>query len=340
MVIGVCVPTAREKSIVSFLEAWRPHFDRDDVLLFVHEDRPSKSFKPDFPRLRHTAHDDIDRELGTAGWIIPRRSGACRSFPMYLAWKEGCDYIITLDDDCYPEPAEGAAFIDRHLESFQRDRWFRTIAGDEPRGVPYGRLGLLRVALNHGLWSDVPDLDAPTSLMRLREARTPLLPRGHDVVPPGMAFPLCAMNVCYRRDVIPIAYNLLMGLESDGLDRFDDIWSGLIIKRVVDSMGWYVTTGEPFVGHRRQSDPFVNLRREALGIQIHERLWDYILDTPLEAGLGVTGAFLRIAERLRRFPDVSSDVPCPAGYFPRVADAMEVWSKLFERGGEERSDAR
>ena len=340
MLIGVCVPTAREKSIAAFLEAWRPYFDRDDVLLFVHEDRPSKSFRPDVPRLRHTSHSDIDRELGPAGWIIPRGSGACRSFPMYLAWKEGCDYIITLDDDCHPEPGDGEAFIGRHLESFQRDRWFRTIAGDDPRGVPYQRLGVLPVALNHGLWSDVADLDAPTSLVRLREPRTPLLPRAHEVVPPGMAFPLSAMNVCYRRDVIPIAYNLLMGPEWDGLDRFDDIWSGLILKRVIDHVGWYVTTGEPFVRHRRQSDPFMNLRREALGIQIHERLWDYVLDTPLEAGLGMTGAFRAIAERLRRFPDVASDVPSPPGYFPRVADAMEVWSELFERGGESRSGAR
>ena len=325
--------------MVAFLEAWRAHFDREDVRLFVHEDRPSKSFRLDGRRLRHTAQEDIDGELGEAGWIIPRGSGACRSFPMYLAWKEGCDYVITLDDDCYPE-ADGDGFIDRHLESFRRDRWFRTIAGDAPRGVPYERLGVLPVALNHGLWSDVPDLDGPTSLVRLREPRASLLPRAHEVVPPGMAFPLCAMNVCYRRDVIPIAYNLLMGLESNGLDRFDDIWSGLILKRVIDYMGWYVTSGEPVVRHQRQSDPFLNLRREALGIQIHERLWDYILDTPLEPNLGTTGAFRRIAERLRRFPETSSDVPCPPGYFPRVADAMELWSELFERGDEPRSDAR
>ena len=335
MLIGVCVPTAREKSIASFLEAWRPHFDRDDVLLFVHEDRPAKSFTSDAPRLRHTAHDDIESELGEVAWIIPRGSAACRSFPMYLAWKEGCDYVITLDDDCHPEPGEGDKFIARHLESFERDRWFRTIAGDEPRGVPYQRLGVLPVALNHGLWSGIPDLDAPTSLVRLREPRASLLPRAHEVVPPGMAFPLSAMNVCYRRDVIPAAYNLLVGPEADGLDRFHDIWSGLILKRVIDHMGWYVTSGEPFVRHQRQSDPFMNLRREAAGIQIHEQLWEYVLDTPLESGLDLTGAFLTIAERLRR-----SDIPCPPGYFARVADAMEVWSQLFERSGESRSGAR
>src|ERR1043166_4626068 len=111
MLIGVCGPAAREESIASFLDAWRPHFDREDVQLFVHEDRPSKSFEVELPRFRHTAQDDIDRELGEAAWIIPRGSAACRSFPMYLAWKEGCDYVITLDDDCHPESGEGHTFI-------------------------------------------------------------------------------------------------------------------------------------------------------------------------------------------------------------------------------------
>ncbi len=245
---------------------------------------------------------------------------------MYLAWREGCDFIITLDDDCYPEADD---FIERHLESFRRDRWFRTIAGDSPRGLPYERLGQLPVALNHGLWSESPDLDGPTSLMRIREPRSPILPRAHEVVPPGMALPLCAMNVCYRRDVIPAAYNLLMGFETEGFDRFDDIWSGLILKRVLDYMGWYATSGEPFVRHVRRSNPFVNLRREALGIQIHERLWDFILDAQLPHGLDVRGAFLAIAERLRLFPSQHPDVPSPTGYFARVADAMGLWSALF-----------
>jgi hypothetical protein len=333
--IAVCVPTVRGEAISDFVSAWSRLWDSDDrgpVQLFVHEDRPQKTVGSDVlpPQCRHTSQEDIDRVLGASAWIIPRASGACRSFPMYLAWRAGCEYIITLDDDCYPDSDGDGHFIDRHLEAFARDRWFRTILGDEARGIPYERLGRLAVRLNHGLWSEVPDLDGPTALVRMREPKTTTLPRGHDVVPPGMAFPLCAMNVCYHRSIVPAAYNLLMGLETVGLDRFDDIWSGLILKRVLDYMGWYATTGEPFVRHIKRSNPFTNLRREALGIEIHEHLWEHLLDAPLPPGLGVIGAFKALANRLAGFPERHPTVPCPVGYFPRLGDAMAAWIALFD----------
>jgi hypothetical protein len=148
-----------------------------------------------------------------------------------------------------------------------------------------------------------------------------------------MAFPLCAMNVCYHRDVIPAAYNLLMGLDATGVDRFDDIWSGLMLKRVLDYVGWYATTGEPFVRHIKRSDCFSNLRKEALGIHIHEHLWDYVLDAPLEPGLSVGSAFVALANHLRAFPGQCPDVPCPDGYFARLADAMVTWTELFAADG-------
>jgi hypothetical protein len=334
--VGVCVPTARAESIRSFLAAWAPFWvGRDDspihVELFIHEDRPERTV--DLARtglsIVHTSHQDICAQLGPREWTIPRGSGACRSFPMYMAWLAGCEYIVTLDDDCHPDGGDGGAFIASHLAAFRRDRWFRTIAGDQPRGIPYERIGRLRVGLNHGLWSNIPDLDGPTALVRKREPREVTLRTGHEVVPPGMAFPLCAMNVCYHRSIMPAAYNLLMGLESTGLDRFDDIWSGLLLKRVLDYMGWYATTGEPFVRHVKRSDCFANLRKEALGIQIHEQLWDYILDAPLQPGLDVGGAFSALANHLRAFPSAYPDVPCPTGYFSRVADAMVTWTELF-----------
>src|SRR2546427_6535186 len=335
--IGVCVPTTGEGVIEDFLNAWSPYWGSEDecaflVHLFVHEDSPRKTFNLETRRhlrLTHSTHENIVRELGSAEWIIPRGTGACRSFPIYLAWKAGCEYIVTLDHDCFTQPGEGDRFLQQHVESFKRDRWFRTIDGDEPRGIPYERLGQLPIRVNHGLWSEVPDLDGPTSLVRTRETRPVVLRPGHEVIPPGMAFPLCAMNVCYHRSVVPAAYNLLMGLDSVGFDRFDDIWSGVLLKRILDYKGWYATTGEPFVRHVKRSNYFTNLRKEALGIQIHEHLWDYILDAPLEPGLTVSQAFNALALRLSEFPRSCPALPCVNGYFARLADAMIIWSELF-----------
>jgi hypothetical protein len=121
-----------------------------------------------------------------------------------------------------------------------------------------------------------------------------------------------------------------MGLDSVGLDRFDDIWSGVLIKRILDYKGWYATSGEPFVRHIKRSNSFSNLRKEALGIQIHEYFWDYILDAPLEPGLTVVGAFRALAARMHDFPDQCPSLPSAAGYFPRLANAMIEWSALFD----------
>ncbi len=255
---------------------------------------------------------------------------------MYLAWWSGCDYVMTLDDDCYPEPEGGVPFVERHLAAFARDRWFRPILGDEVRGIPYERLGRMDVRMNQGLWSIVPDLDAPTSLVRLRSPTDYLARSGHEVVPRGMAFPLSAMNVCYHRSLLPAAYNLLMGPETGGFDRFDDIWSGLLLKRILDYMAWSVTVGEPLVRHLRKSSPFVNLRKEALGIAVHERIWDYILDTPLSPGLSVTGAYAALAHHLNDFPRSSPDTEGYAAYFSKLAAAMVTWTELFDRADQSR----
>jgi hypothetical protein len=73
----------------------------------------------------------------------------------------------------------------------------------------------------------------------------------------------------------------------------------------------------------------VNLRREALGIEIHEQFWDYILDAPLPSDLAVADAFKVLAEHIRAFPN-EREVPAPRDYFQTLADAMIIWAGLFD----------
>jgi hypothetical protein len=337
--IGVCVCTIREREILSFLEAWIPRMSRinrsssgRNVSLFVHEDHGTKEFDlPSFDdvAVTHTCHREIESTLGRQAWIIPRRTGAGRSFPMYLAWKAGCDFIITMDDDCYPQEKEERDFFETHLSAFEQDRWFRTIDGEHPRGIPYGDKGRLPVLLNHGLWTGVPDLDGPTALVRERWPVTITLRATREVIPPGMWFPLCAMNVCYHRSAIPAAYNLIMGLEEAGFDRFDDIWSGLFLKRIADHTGQYITSGLPFVRHAKASNYFVNLRKEALGMQLHEDFWKDIAAAPLEGAKTVTECYARMSDWVRQFPRRHPGAPAIKGYFEKLGEAMMLWAGLF-----------
>lgn len=335
--LGVCVPTIRDAQAAEFLRCWLPLW-RDNVRaatrveVFMHEDRDTKTitFAPfgDID-LTHTCRGDLTEELGPRHWIIPRGSGACRSFPMYLAWRAGCDFVITLDDDCLPLPEEtGAGFLASHLAAFTMDRWFRTVDGEEPRGIPYRERGALPVLLNHGLWTDHADLDGPTSMYHLRRPTPVSLPAGRSVVPPGMWFPLCAMNVCYHRSAIPAAYNLLMGFAEYGFDRYDDIWSGLFLKRIADHLQLYITSGEPFVRHAKASDAFVNNRREALGLQLHEYFWRHVAAVEL-SGTTIAGCYAEMADWVDRFPARCTVAAEMSGYFGKLAQAMRVWLELF-----------
>lgn len=336
--VGICVPTIRKEQIIEFLKKWGPYWSSSgqeiyEVTLFIHEDCPTKMFQPNQSigvEIVHTCHANIYEVLGTSEWIIPRSSGACRSFPMYLAWKHGCEYILTLDDDCYPVNGEGNSFLDMHLTAFHQDRWFRTISGEDPRGIPYQDRGHLPVLLNHGLWTGVPDLDGPTSLIQQRNSTAVVLRASQEVVPPGMWFTLCAMNVCYHRSAIPAAYNLLMGLETVGFDRFDDIWSGLLLKRIADHLGLYVTSGVPFVHHAKASNPFVNLRKEAFGIQLHEYFWRYVAAAPLDGVQTISGCYRQLADWIGFFPAAFPSAPTPPGYFERLSEAMVCWLNLFQ----------
>ena len=333
--IGRSVPTVRRESLETFVAAWKPIWRElegaPELTLYVHEDHPARSFEISRATVGievvHPCHADLPALLGKRDWIVPRGSGACRSFPMYLAWKDGCEYVVTLDDDCLPAAGERGGFFADHIAPFELDRWFRTLDGDDPRGIPYGARGRLPVLLNHGLWENVPDLDGPTSLVRQRRPQATALRARTEVVPPGVWFPLCGMNVCYHRSAIPAAYNLLMGVASVGFDRFDDIWSGFFLKRIADHLGLYCTSGLPHVNHSKASNPFVNLRKEALGIHLNEFVWRHIENAPLEATT-IRGAFAELGAWMRELPRAFPEAPSPSGYFERLSEAMLEWTEL------------
>ena len=172
--IGICVPTNRGEQAQLFLRTWTQIWEKSvyDVTIYIHADKPEKiinirKLNTSVPII-HTCHKDIEKRFGDDQWIIPKKSGACRSFPMFLAYKDKCDYIITMDDDCLPTEEYSENFLDAHIKAFNKNKWYSTIEGVLPRGVPYTNLGKLNVCLNHGLWENVPDLDGPTSLVNIR----------------------------------------------------------------------------------------------------------------------------------------------------------------------------
>jgi reversibly glycosylated polypeptide/UDP-arabinopyranose mutase len=225
----------------------------------------------------------------------------------------------------------------------ERSQWFNTLNSVRPRGVPYKNIGKRDVYINHGIWQGVLDYDAPQQLVDpIPEVYT------HDnrIVPSGSYFPFCGMNVMWRREAIPLSYHLLMGQMRDfrspsvpslsdrpliklPFDRFGDIWSGIIQKKVCDRLGWAISTGTPYIHHDRASNPFVNLRKEANGIEVNESFWEIVDRTSFSQDVvdphedNVYSLYYDIAEEIRLIKGEHER------YWRDLSIAMKVWANLF-----------
>jgi reversibly glycosylated polypeptide/UDP-arabinopyranose mutase len=137
------------------------------------------------------------------------------------------------------------------------------------RGFPYAVREEAPVWVSHGVWRNIPDLDAPTQLVL---GSRPYVDYYRGVVPKGVLFPVCGMNLAFRREALPLAY-WCPCKRLPGAERFDDIWMGIHMKRGLDAAGAALVTGFAECIHTRLSDTFANLRQEAVGIGLNERYW-------------------------------------------------------------------
>ena len=272
------VPTIREKCIIEFIEAWEMSEHWDEVVVI--EDNPEKSF--DVNLRHHYSWKEIEETLGEQAWIISRRDSSIRSFGFLMAYRLGAKFIFTLDDDCYPSRSKGlheSYLVAEHIKNLtETPRWVPSVPGQRTRGLPYKNFGKAQnVMLSVGLWEGTPDFDAIQTLsgqsqeLNLPETR---------VMPIGQYFPICGMNLAFRREFTPLTYFMLQG---DGYPyrRFDDIWFGVVAKKICDHLGWMITCGKPYVCHTKASDPFVNLVKEAPGVKHNEHFWELIDSIPL-----------------------------------------------------------
>ena len=308
----IVIPSNRRDYIHQFLVAWQPQFSDHHIIIV--EDNATKSFNITDPNVTHIAWNDIDEMFGEDAWIIPRRTDCIRSAGYLLAYRRNVDLIVTLDDDCFPTDSD---FLDAHWRRLQAGRvrgWVSTGLGTVPRGVPYFHAERdVQPVLNHGMWLTVPDYDAVTQLSLQRVPGT--FEAVTQTIPIGTFFPMCGMNLAWLPIATPAMYFLLMGAEYD-YDRFGDIWAGVIFKRIADHLGFAVNSGIPLIDHRRASNVWANLRKEARGLEINEELWKRI------AGIVLTKetfaeCYLEIAEKL----------PATSEYESQLKRAMRLWVK-------------
>ncbi|QDX39422.1 alpha-1 4-glucan-protein synthase [Salarchaeum sp. JOR-1] len=267
-----------------------------------------------------------DRGLSEYADLIPAASHAQTSFGLLYLWDDpGFEYGVFIDDDTLPH--EDVNFFGTHMDNLHYEGDLRSVRSDEqwvnvlhegdndlyPRGYPYAAMDesvsaeterVDSVVASQGLWTNVPDLDAVRILMDgdlqgQAQTRTTREDFGDDfVAASGQYLTVCSMNLAFRREVVPAFYQLPMDDNDWEVGRFDDIWSGVFLKRACDVLGTQIYNGDPLCEHNKAPrSTFDDLQNEVAGLELNEHVWE-VADGVGEDAESYAGVFRAIADEL------------------------------------------
>lgn len=322
--IFLVIPTIRN---LNFLKTWGGKLS--GCHLIIVEDRQKSEIiipRQKFLSISNFTWDDIDHDLGKDSWIISRHNAGIRSFGFWKAYQMGADIVITLDDDCYPTSDN---LIEEHINNLSfkgAKNWQTTYPNPKwmyTRGFPYSNRKVVPIMVSHGLWSGAIDLDAKTETKLPGLLNLKPYPPIRQLIPQNYFYPMCSMNLAFKREIAPIMFLPMMGQKPDGrlwpFDRYDDIWAGLFSKKIMDHLDLGVVSGSPFVNHRKASNLKKNYQKELAGAKINEILWKKVDEVNLTKTTPKT-CYLELASKVK-FPKNR--------YFEKLKEAMAIWADLF-----------
>ncbi len=284
-----------------------------------------------------------------------------RNIGMLMAWENGADLIITIDDDNFVLPQDfiglhSCAGTVRELTAYaSTSGWFNVCSFlDAEAGVSFYHRGYpqkqrwtedqhfvtthrcrRRIAVNAGFWLDNPDIDAVTRMERQPTVRGLKDSwEGNFALQPGTWSPFNSQNTALMRDVIP-AYFL-----SPYVGRYDDIWASYIINRITEHMGDVITFGTPLVRQvRNPHNVWKDLDTERNGM--------ILTDDFCEALRSIT---LRRSTYHECLAEIAGCLPMAWGEDPswtdsqkecrlRLIEGLNLWHDAFDRLGAARERA-
>ena len=293
---------------------------------------------------------------------IPWKSDNRRNVGFLKAYADGCEIVIAIDDDNYPKAQwpflAGHSVVGTNVTlptAIGHEGWFNlcsmmqvnlpVLGGGQTvyaRGFPYQKRDLRcgqasdtlstgKVAINAGLWSGDPDVDAATRLVTRCDAQENFTTS--YLLAPGTLMPINTQNTALIREAIPAYYYVKMGHPVGGmkLDRFGDIFSGFFVQKCAQAVGHCVRVGSPVVDHRRSPhNLYKDMWNELAGMVVIDDMLS-LLETPLSPAATYAPATLELAERLERWSRDRSGFLWDndlAGYFSNVAANMRLWTQV------------
>jgi hypothetical protein len=300
------------------------------------------------------------RTIGAPTEFIPWNTDNRRNVGFLMAIQDGCETLISIDDDNFCRDNEdfvgghsvvGTDCSDPIVES--SDGWFNIcslmnsdVPGEVfPRGFPYAAQRTTRtvtrsaphprtIAINAGLWSHDPDIDAIYRLCQRPQMTT--FKNESVVLGSDVWSPVNTQNTALMRELALTYYYVRMGFPLQGLkiDRFGDILSGYLCQKVARHLGWGVRLGSPVVDHHRTvHNLFKDLYHELAGIVLIEDLLPWLREAKLQ-GTTPLDAYSSLASRMRDASNAFRGFVWDEGgreFLRETSDCMETWVKLVRQ---------
>lgn len=324
-----------------------------------------QGFQVDCPPLDE--QESYLKSLSLPDNFIPWNTDNRRNIGFLRAWEHGADVLISIDDDNYCLP--DSDFVGAHQvvgrpvgtvpdsEYADEGDWYnicnrlKAQVDDEyfARGYPYaarkrGKQARLMslpddasgnpIAVNAGLWTDDPDVDAVTRL-----AMGPQVTGAENrgvILGADTWSPVNTQNTGLIRAAIPAYYYVRMGFPIQGMtiDRFGDILSGYFLQKCAKSLGHAVRFGDPVAEHRRSPhNLFKDLFHELAGMVVIEDLLPWLRELKLE-GSDYPQIYASLAYALEEQANSFTGFVWDEGgrdFLKDTAACMHTWLATLER---------
>lgn len=293
-------------------------------------------------------------------YLIPYNSIQRRNLGYLVAYENGSDVIISVDDDNYATEDD---FLGMHNIVGHRKRidsvksstsWFNPCDFLETRpqrriyyrGFPYSKRWMHeeflfdkqhgRIVVNAGLWLGTPDVNATTHLEGDVEALAlkSKLASGNIILAEGTFSPFDSQNTAFFKDVLPCMYLIVMGDEIGGskIDRYDDIWMSYFAKKIIDHLGDFVSFGKPLVRQKRNPHNFIkDLTGELPAMALTDKLIITLGEIKLSSS-DYLSCYFELAEKLRQQISKSQEYTDEEkAYFFKLTEGMFTWASVCKQ---------
>ncbi len=228
---------------------------------------------------------------------IPYNNETRRNIGYLCALEDGCDILISIDDDNFPNQDD---FVGNHLRTGQT--WagkvlseisgfhnicehiiFEPTRAVYPRGFPFDlrntrnkpelreraeKVNDARIGVTAGMWLSDPDIDATTWLNGELKG-IEYCGDACVMLDQSTWMPINTQNTSVARDLIPAFFCIPMGWDMPGgrIQRYGDVWGGYFLQSIIRGTDYYVSFGRPLVNHLRNPHNYLDdLRYEYWGM--------------------------------------------------------------------------